>query len=256
MASRQYSRIYKTIEETDLALHIFEDDRYVDTQNRPAIIFFFGGGWHQGTPEQFFEHCKHFASLGFVTISADYWVKGRQGTSPFEAVTDAKSAIRWLRLRAAKLKINPDLIVAGGGSAGGHLAACAGIIDGFDDETEDLSIPSIPNALILFNPVLDLSALSIKDVFNGREIEISPNHHVKKGLPPTLIFHGAADQIVPIETVRRFKQLMMDSHNACQLIEFEDKPHAFFNYGLYDNVPYHQTIKSTEKFLTFLEYLV
>ena len=109
--------------------------------------------------------------------------------------------------------------------------------------------------LVLFNPVLDLSALPVKDAFLGREIEVSPLQHMRKGLPPTLIFHGTADEIVPIETVRRFTQSMLDMGNSCQLVEFEGKPHAFFNYGLDNNEPYHQTISAADQFLKSLGYL-
>ena len=61
---------------------------------RPAIVFFFGGGWTTGTPIQFYPECAHFAAKGFVAISADYRIASVNRTTPFESVADGKSAIR------------------------------------------------------------------------------------------------------------------------------------------------------------------
>src|SRR6185503_1822467 len=117
------------------------------TDKSPAIVFFFGGGWTNGSPGQFEEHCKHLGSRGLVAITADYRVASRQQVKAVSCVADAKSAIRYVRKEAARLGIDPDRIVAGGGSAGGHIAACTGTIDGFDEAGEDKSISSVPNAM-------------------------------------------------------------------------------------------------------------
>ena len=86
-----------------------------------------------------------------VAISADYRVKSRNQTTPFECVKDGKSAIRWVRQHAAELGVDPDRIVAAGGSAGGHVAACTGVIEGINEDGEDAAIRSVPNAMILFS---------------------------------------------------------------------------------------------------------
>mgnify|MGYP002021636834 CR=1 FL=1 len=50
---------------------------------------------------------------------------------------------------------DPNKVVAAGGSAGGHVAACTGTVTGF--ESGELKFSSVPAALILFNPVCDTS---------------------------------------------------------------------------------------------------
>ena len=79
--------VYKTASETELKVFIFEPDGHKTKDKRPCAVFFFGGGWTGGTPTQFYPHCAYLASRGMVAI-ADYRVKSRQKTTPFECVKD------------------------------------------------------------------------------------------------------------------------------------------------------------------------
>jgi len=115
--------IYKKIDTTELKLWIHYPEKV--KKKHAAIIFFHGGGWNNGSAEQFLPQSEYLASLGMVAISASYRLKNVHGTTPKEALEDAKSAIRYLRLNAKELNILPNKIAAGGGSAGGHLAAAA-----------------------------------------------------------------------------------------------------------------------------------
>ncbi len=49
-------------------------------------MLFFGGGWQNGSPAQFYPQCARFAALGMVAISADDRIASRNHTSPREAV--------------------------------------------------------------------------------------------------------------------------------------------------------------------------
>jgi len=252
--------VYKNIGEVELKLHIFQPPEREAKELSPAIVFFFGGGWVGGTPTQFYHQCDYFASRGMMAISAEYRVKNRHGTTPFECVADGKSAIRWVRANAARLGVNPNKIVAGGGSAGGHVAACTGVIDGLDEDNEDHDISSKPNALVLFNPAVDLLSIPkekrLAERFKNRMKELSPLQHAKKGVPPCIIFHGTADRTVPFESVERFCTAMKESGNVCRLVPFEGKGHGFFNYGRdKDNSSFKQTVRAADRFLTSLGYL-
>ncbi|MCH2397777.1 MAG: alpha/beta hydrolase, partial [Pirellulales bacterium] len=107
--------LYKSTDNARLHLHCFFPPNHRSSDKRPAIVFFFGGSWINGTPQQFVRHCRHLASRGMVGITAEYRVKSRHGTSPFECVQDGKSAIRWLRRQATQLGIDQERIAAGGG---------------------------------------------------------------------------------------------------------------------------------------------
>ena len=243
---------YKSVGATDLKLHLFRPVSLVGL--RAAIVFFFGGGWTAGTPATFYPHCRYLAERGMLAAAAEYRVRDRHGTTPFECVCDGKSAVRWLRTHAADLGIDPHRIAAGGGSAGGHVAACAATITGFEDEGGAVS--SRPDSLVLFNPAVDATLPIFADRFVGRAQEISPVHHVKPGLPPTIVFHGTEDKIVPYENVERFTRVMTAAGNHCELVPFPGKEHGFYHYG--DGTgseSYHATIAATDLFLTKLGFL-
>ena len=133
--------VYKTADGRELRLHLEKPSDWKATDQRPAIVFFFGGGWVGGTPEQFRAQSEFFATRGMVGIRVEYRTlpKGDKGP-PLVCCADAKSAIRYVRGRAAELGVDPARIAAAGGSAGGHLAAFTAMVDGLDDPADDMKI--------------------------------------------------------------------------------------------------------------------
>lgn len=253
--------VYKRAGQASLSLYIFEPAGAGKTPPRAAIVFFFGGGWRNGSPAQFEGHCRRLAALGMVAISADYRVSSRNQSNVLDSIHDAKSAIRYVRRNAARLGIDPNRIAAGGGSAGGHIAAAAGVIPGLNEPGEDPSISSKPNALVLFNPALSLTGdgttepLSSRPEFAGVDLaSVSPASHVSKGAPPTVIFHGKADNTVPYSTVEAYTKKSQAAGNRCELVGYEGQTHGFFN-NRPGNPFYGETLRAAEKFLVSLGYL-
>jgi acetyl esterase/lipase len=254
------SETYRKVGETELKVWIFGPAQK-GAQPLPAIVFFFGGGWTGGSPAQFEPQSRHLAGRGMIAIVADYRVKTRQNAKPADCVADAKACVRWVRANAARLGIDPARIAVGGGSAGGHLAASTATLPGLDTAKDDKSVSCLPDALVLFNPGtvmapfpgLDLKGFGAgldKDKFGCEPTEISPLHHVKKGTPPTIIFHGKADTTVPYATVEKFAEVMKAAGNRCELIGYEGQPHGFFN-----KAKYAETLAATDGFLVSLGYL-
>jgi len=259
--------VYKTIGDVKLNMYVFTPPGHQPSDKRAAVVFFFGGGWRGGSPSQFLNQCRYLASRGMVAMAADYRVLSRHGTPAVKCVADAKSAVRWIRANAARLGVDPDRVAAGGGSAGGHIAASTGTIDGLDEPGEDLSVSSRPNAMALFNPALVLAPVEgsppldeermagLKERAGIDPVEISPYHHVTKGAPPAIIFHGTGDTTVPFRTAEQFARKMIEAGNSCKLVPFEDQPHGFFNYGRGDNKPFVETMRATDRFLAELGFL-
>ncbi len=222
--------VYKVTEQAKMTLQIFEPEGHCSSDKSPCAVFFFGGGWVGGSVSQFAPHCRYLASRGMVAVVADYRVKNKHQTSPFDCVEDGKSAVRWLRQNAKKLGIDPDRIAAGGGSAGGHVAAATGALDGLDNPNEDLQISSKPNALLLFNPVYDNGPESYGyDRVKERYEEISPIHNVRSGIPPSIVFLGTQDSLIPVETGRKFQLLSHQAGVESRLFLYAGQPHGFFN---------------------------
>ena len=71
--------VYKTVGDVSLALHLFEPEGHQATDKRPAIVFFFGGGWNGGTPSQFYPHCAYLASRGMVASGTVAQEREREG---------------------------------------------------------------------------------------------------------------------------------------------------------------------------------
>jgi len=248
------SLLYKEVDSTSLYLYIDYPPGYDASKSYPAIVFFFGGGWNGGTPEQFAHQASYFSDRGMLSIRADYRVKSRQGTTPFESLQDAKSAMRYVRAHAGELGVNPDIIVASGGSAGGHLAAATALIDSYNEEGDELSISCIPDALVLFNPVIDNGPGGYGFERIGEAYHVfSPLHNIRQGAPPTIIFLGTEDQLIPVETVQYYKKVMEKVGSRCDLFLFEGEAHGFFNYGKFDN--YQKTLSEANQFLISLGYL-
>lgn len=239
---------YKEIDGYTLEMIIYKPQIPSDFK-LPAIIFFFGGGWVGGNPAQFEMQAEYLASRGIIAICPDYRTKNRHNTTPFESVKDARSAMRYLKLHGPEIGIDTSKIIASGGSAGGHLAACTAIIDDINEETDDLSVSPEPFALALFNPVIDTGKKGYgRGKMDGREFEISPVHNITTGTPPTLIMHGKADTTVPYENVVRFKQIMKQEGNECTLMGYNKQGHGFFNFNKKPKY-FKKTLQKTEAFL-------
>ena len=258
--------IYKTVGETKLALYVFNPEGFMPSDQRPAIVFFFGGGWTSGSPGQFEQQCRYLASRGMVAITADYRVATRHQVKAAQCVTDAKSAIRYVRAHAAELGVDPKRIAAGGGSAGGHIAGCTGTLPGLDEAGEDAKVSSVPDAMVLFNPALTLASVDGNDFggFGARlpaerlgaePAAISPTHQVKAGVPPTIVFHGKADSTVPFATAEAFATAMKKAGNRCEVAGFEGQQHGFFNFGKGDNSMFRATLTQADKFLASLGWM-
>ena len=250
--------VYKKAGDVELRLWIVSPEGHTPADKRPAIVFFFGGGWNSGSPKQFEAQVKHLAARGMVAATADYRVRSRHGVKAVACVADGKSAVRFLRSNAARLGIDPDRIAAGGGSAGGHVAACTALIQGYEDE--DPAVSSVPNALVLFNPALVLAPVGggeFPDLTERMGVEparLSPYHNVRMGAPPTLVLNGTADTTTTLARAELFVKAMTDAGNRCELAAYEGAGHGFFNFGRKDN-RYKETVQRMDEFLTSLGWL-
>jgi acetyl esterase/lipase len=222
--------IYKSVNSFELEMHLFLPDTTIFKGNRPTIVYFHGGSWSEGKPDWFFETAKEYAKQGWVATAVEYRIKGRQGTYPFEAVKDAKSAIRWLRKNAKKYKIGSDKIVATGNSAGGHLALATSLVDNWNEKSDDIAINAVPNVVIVNSGVYDLTSNNnkwITEYDKNKDLvkEISPNHLFQKTSTQFLLIHGENDRRCLYSTAEYFNKQMKSLGNSVELNKISDANH-------------------------------
>lgn len=243
-------KIYKTIGNIALEAHIFYPEDFKEGDQRPAYVFFHGGGWAIGVPEWGYKNCKNFSSKGMVAISFEYRLLDIHGSNLLDCVRDAKSAVLWTRKQATSLGIDPNKIVAAGFSAGGHLAACTAILDAYE-ETDDSGLGSKPDAIIVHSA----SYNTLKNDWFARNSEQKPTtistfHQLDKNLVPSIFFHGTDDHLAPISEFTEFRDKMDALGNDYEYKIFENVGH-FFN-----DSEARKTVKElTEAFLTELGHI-
>lgn len=239
--------------EFDLKLHIFNPEQKGD-KKLPCIVMIHGGGWNNGSPTSYYRSGKKWADMGMVAIAVEYRIRNKHGGTPLDSVRDAKSALRWIRSHADELGIDPDKIVATGGSAGGHLAAACAILPSLNEKGEDTSVSCKPNALILISPVFDNSPKgygqyhkAIKEHWK----EFSPLHNISEKIPPTIIFVGDKEpKHLPVETAKKFQDKAKEKGSQCEVFVLKGATH-------YKKTKEHGILirREQEKFLKSLGFI-
>jgi acetyl esterase/lipase len=248
---------YKTVVERNLRLILVKPTSWSPSDSRPAVLFFHGGGWIGGSRTQFLDQSKYLAKQGVVCGLIEYrLLDPDENEPPVVCIQDARSAMRYVRANAAQFGIDPNRIAAGGGSAGGHLAAYLGTTDGLDDPQDDLAVSARADAMLLFNPVYDNGPGGWgTERVGDRYPEFSPLHNITPDDAPHVVFHGSEDHLIPAATVRRFRNLMAAVGVKSELRLYEGAGHGFFNRSRDDGIWYRKTVIAMHRFLNELGWI-
>jgi len=248
--------VYKEIDGRDLKLYVVSPPDHALGRAVPALVYFHGGGWTGGAPSAFNEQALYLASRGMVCILVEYRLLGKTLEPPLKCLQDARSAVRWVRSNASVLGVDPNRIAVAGDSAGGHLAACLGLELGPDDPDDDQAISTRPNAMILYNPVVDNGPNGYGFRRMGDEYKkLSPLHNVRAGAPPTILFIGTADKIIPVSTIMEFQRLMKEAGAKCDAFIYEGLPHSVYHRRYAGEKGFHQCLTETDRFLGELGWI-
>lgn len=220
---RPVIRTYKTVGTTEIKAHIFQPTDDTKGELRPAIIVLHGGGWNAGSPEWTYFDTQRFAGLGMVAIAGEYRLSNQKDITPLEAMADTRDLIRWVRVHAAELGVDPKRVAVYGSSAGGHLAVSAAVFP----HSEESKTSAVPNALILVSPAASIVSDQWPQKLLGTRADvknISPAENITKRLPPMIIIEGAADTETPLVGVQRFCERAKQVGGTCEL-------HVYPNLG-------------------------
>lgn len=224
--------IYKEVGESKLRLHVVKPENWKATDTRACWVAFFGGGWSSGTPAKSIAYAKWAAKYGLVGVAPDYRTRKRFEAKPEDCVADGRAAVRWIQDHAKELGVDPAKIVVQGTSAGGHVAAWTAIPEPVSPETASDPVPNpSPVGMILLWPVTDTGTNGYggpKRFGNddARANNLSVTRRMPAKMPPTLVFHGTADETVKFANSEEFQAKMKASGNECELIPFPGAPHS------------------------------
>jgi len=214
----------------------------------PAIVFLHGEGWRAGNRRQMSHFAEGVARMGYVGVTVDYRLVP---AARFPAqVEDCKAAVRFLRASAGQYRIRPDHIGVVGFSAGGHLASMLGLAgepDGLEGEGGNAEQSSRVQAVVSFFGPTDFST---RDWPRDLEREVivpflggsfadrpdvyrkaSPVSYVTREAPPFLLFHGAEDELVPVDQSKRLTAKLREFGVPVRLVILEREKHGFTDAG-------------------------
>jgi acetyl esterase/lipase len=244
-----------------LTLDVF---RPMKKPNGTGVIFAVSGGWfsaHEGAPNPVF--VGELAKRGYTVFAV---VHGSQPkfTIP-EVLEDMNRAVRFIRYHAAEYKIDPDHIGITGGSAGGHLSLMQGTTGGPGNPKAPDPVDRVSSkvqAIGCFFPPTDFLNYGEKDkVALGRSTlsafkapfdfhvldpktrafepitdeskileigkQISPIYHISDATAPTLIIHGDADKLVPIQQAETFIAKLKEAGVPAELVVKKGAQHGW-----------------------------
>jgi acetyl esterase len=243
-APRSRSYVYKHSAGEPRTIEVFVPQDHDPARDRvPGIVFFHGGGWTAGTPAQFRRACEHFASRGLVAATVQYRMLPK-GETPREGETrkgvcvmDAKSAIRWFKSHADELGVDPERIVAGGGSAGGHLAVLATTTPDLDDPSDPPGIDTKVIAYVLFNPAFHAA--------DADDPPVDALRHIGRDFPAAIVFFGTEDRKWLTGWDLVHERLRALGNTTTEVWFAPGAPHGF-----YTGSPWHDiTLMAADRFL-------
>lgn len=234
--------VFKKTPQGELKMDIFYPADWRVTDHRPAAVFFFGGGFRNGSTRQFYSKAAYLASRGMVAASAEYRISSKHNTTPKESFEDCRSAVRWMRAHAAEQGVDPDKIAAGGGSAGGTCAMALVAEQDFDSAADDKSVSARPSLMLLYNPAVDLGVLT------GAKPEWSPKNQLRAGQPPMVMFFGTEDP--HYLNAKPYFEKSAGMKNGVELYFAKGQKHGFFNDNPGGDYTWHAaTLYMTDSFL-------
>ena len=221
-------------------------------RGRPAVIVVHGGGWRRGARGQTPLWDEWLARKGYVVFDVDY----RLAPPPRwqDAPGDVKCAVGWVKENADRYGVDPGRVALVGFSAGGHLALLSAYTEGNGDLPPSCEVGSAGDAgvsaVAAFYPPTDLRrlyemewlwarpnfvGLEATKLFLGGTPDTAPyRYRVSSPIaqagpsdPPTLLIHGGADRVVPVEQSRLLAGRLRDAGVSHRLLELPWANHSF-----------------------------
>lgn len=201
--------------------HIMHDT----VKDRPCIIWAHAGGGDKAS-DQPVSSVKWFVRRGYVGVSINYRNENGEDLNEEDqklGLSDFLAAVRWVRLHAVQLGVNPDLIFIGGNSAGSMLSIEASISANnlsdpyFADDTKvNVDNPGVGSYVKASSTVTGCASGHIEPFIDGAD---APNY----------FYAGTHDDKFPIAKVQKCFDLMVAAGIPCTITEY-DAPHKIGHF--------------------------
>ena len=244
--------VYKQVDGVNREMEIyFPKGHDASKKTVPGIILFHGGGWGGGSRVAFADQCNYFASRGMVAATVTYRLRTKEDQALLTegqstkrvCIPDVKSAIRWFKQNAEELGVDPNRIVAGGGSAGGHISLLGTTNPGLNDPGDPKGIDTSVAAYVLFNPALSQS--------DAKDPDVDFLQHLKADFGPAIVFFGSEDKWLKNGWTPAAAKMKSLGITSVEMQIAEGQTHAFFNRQPWKDL----TLIAADQFLTKLGYL-
>lgn len=222
------NQTYKIAEQDTLMLDVCFPKNI--QEKAPLLVFIYGEDWKRGNKDKYLGYLINFAKKGYVTSSV--WYRTSKKAKFPAAIEDVKSAIKWLSGNSARYHIDTTNIAVIGGSTGGYLALMAAYMSNDEDTT-----CNIKAVVDLYAPV-DLTNQQVIEETSAEQFigkpysevpelyqQASPINHVSKHVPPTLIFHGTIDDVVPVDQSKMLENKLKNAGVPVEYHRMKGWPH-------------------------------
>ena len=177
----------------------------------PVFLFFHGGAWAHGDPDDYGFIPRNIAPEGYVAVLGGYRMN-EAGRYP-AMLEDTADAVRWVHENIAAYGGDPQRIVLSGHSAGAY-----NIVQAVLDESylAERGVPQSAIAALVplsgpfdFYPFdTDRSRAAFETVGAGADSQ--PVNRARSDAPPMLLVHGEADTVVRIRNSRALAKALGD----------------------------------------------
>jgi acetyl esterase/lipase len=240
--------------------------RELPAQPAPVMIFVPGGAWvHGGRILQGYALMSKMAELGWVCLSVEYRVAPNHPWP--QHITDVKTAIAWARANVDKFGGDRNFVAIAGTSAGGHLAALAGLTPNdpeFDADLPEGSDTSVDAVVGIYGRYdwEDRSTVErarfvdfLERVVVKRKIakrpeifrKASPIARIHDNAPPFLVIHGGGDTVIPVQQARDFVSKLGSVSRAT--VSYAELPGAGHGFDMTDGARTGSTATAIGLFL-------
>jgi len=239
----------------ECSAYLYRPSEMESSKKYPVIIFFHGGLFDTRTPSQFSPHCLHFASRGMLAFSVEYRVNSINKTSPIEAMEDTRNFLAYISKNQDYFHADLDKVVVAGSTGGALLASH--LCSRHKNITSDFTDLPRPIANILYSPLINTTEKGVgSELFSEKKLAKlnSPSEQIQKNYPPTIIFHGKQDEIIPFAHSEKYAKMLKRKKNRIELVDFETGRHVDFHQNVNPQF-YEITLRSIDNLLTDLEVI-